>query len=105
VYIWYIEPLIDELWKLAYEGMDCECGRKLLSGGELYKIHVRGGLIYSTSDLPATPAFTNQVYRGLRGACKNCWILGAKCWSDLHKEEEEEDDQPPKKKQKKNNYS
>jgi hypothetical protein len=65
-----------EILVLTYRGIDAMDGRGLLYGQPLRPIRVRGCILFTTSDIPATTPFTGCSLRGYRHACKNCHIQG-----------------------------
>jgi hypothetical protein len=68
--------LMKEILVLTYRGIDAMDGRGLLYGQPLRPIRVRGCILFTTSDIPATTPFTGCSLRGYMHACKNCHVQG-----------------------------
>ena len=80
MYVIILEPLIDELIIMTYQGFNCMDGSDLLDDDilkrKLKPIHVRAGLLYTSTDYPGTTPFTMGSTRGYNGACKDCETVG-----------------------------
>jgi hypothetical protein len=79
-----VEPLIDEIMIMSYEGFNCKDGTALLDGGELKDVHVRAALLTTVSDYPGTTPFHQGRLRAFIGSCKNCMTEGCSCRQDVN---------------------
>ena len=68
---------------MSYEGFDCMDGCELLDGGALKPIHVRGCLLFTSTDYPGTVPLYNGRLRSTHGACKCCMTVGCQCRNDI----------------------
>jgi hypothetical protein len=61
-----------------YEGVTAYDGSDLLNGGELRKVLVKGGPLFTSTDSPATTPFSGCSCRGSQNSCKTCMVVAFK---------------------------